>query len=300
MGSTECQATGLTQNNSTYYLDTATATFQPKPPTGYNPNAQLATFTAGSSYGVFNLYSKSTTVVQYQIYVGSGFSLSNNFNWVRMDPHEQSQNNPYSGNYVIRKQKKGIKNTTTQKIPGNPSAKPNPWLDTNGVLWVTINHSGFISDYQNLITSNQQKTSKKYQKVQDSCFPADICSQANNSCVVNPSFTQAQASLDTDLAVPVQNICNYWATRTTQEVADTKPSSTKSKVYLNDCPYGGCLGFVFQLPNTWNTTSYKLSSFLGAPYSINYNQNQKSIRTLIQSTGSSCLPPSSAGNFPQN
>jgi hypothetical protein len=159
----------------------------------------------------------------------------------------------------------------------------NPRYDAStGLLTVTLSHINSQDNYTNTINSGTAI---------DICYPANLC-QANkqaNQCTLNTAFTEP------GLTDTIDNICKYWATRTTQEMTDT-PATTGSAgtVYLNDCPNGGCLGFAFTLPTGFTPVAYSnqgTTPFLKAQWPT-------SLQTTPGSTAT-CPTPPAGGNFPK-
>lgn len=261
------QSPGLTMNTGTYYVDTNSGRL---PNNSYPTNkADPATFETGNSYVLYNLYGNSGTQVTYQLYVGKSF-LSGNFTWVTVDPHTQQG----TGQLQV-KSVSGAGNYPLQTTGCVPSASTSPmgsstacYDSTTGVLTVTLVHdkAGYTPDLAS---------------VADACYPNNLC-QINgkgNACDVNPS-------VNGDLKGQVGEICQYWVTRTSTEVKDTS-----GKVYLNDCPSGGCLGFAFTLPSGFTATPY----YNGTQYVVAPQPYTALTPTLIsstlQNTGFKCPAP---------
>lgn len=258
VGTQTGSAPGLTMNNGTYYIDTVLpSSYQTQPNIG-----QLVNFAADNTYAVFNLYGNTRTTVTYQIYVGTDFSIADNFRWVLANPHVNEGGN-------------GIQ---INDLNGTPTASSAVGLDENGILTVVLSHEGY----------------RNYAKINSSepCYPANLCSAKENntmgsqktSCVVSKKFKEVGLQDD------INSICNYWVTRTSREGADG--------VFLSDCPQGGCLGFRFTLPSDFEPPSTPdgiLNFVLPGKYASCYKREKPWTIGLLQvpSSNATCPVPTS-------
>ena len=279
MGAYIGQAPGLTMNKGIYYIDTDT------PIQTAGAGISLASFTAGNTYGVYNLYANSKTSVQYQFYVGTGQALSSlAFNWIRVFPHVSIASSSAGSLKVSVDTSDNA--ATTQIIPSlSIPSQTNPYYDSvSGMLYVTLSHAGYKGFYQNTIS--QKQANSNYDS--EVCYPRNLCTMStNNQCVRSSTFTES------GLKTQINEVCQYWATRTTQEMEDTLATTNSAgTVYLNDCPTGGCLGFSFTLPSGFTPRPYK-----GAIGTSNFTSSQFTT-TLSALNGSTCPIPPATGNFP--
>jgi hypothetical protein len=274
MGAYIGQAPGLTMNDGIYYVDTNSQN-QPNyssmvPP----PPIYPATFQGGKTYGVYNLYANSKTSVTYQVYVGSGFNATTDFEWILVDPHTLKGG---QGQFLV------TENTTPPPPPSAGRNQKNPRYDaTTGLLTVTLSHVNSQGNYTNTINNGTAS---------DICYPANLCeaNKQSNQCTLNPAFTEL------GLTGTIGDICGYWATRTTQEMTDTVATTgSAGTVYLNDCPAGGCLGFAFTLPTGFTPVPYSnqgTTPFLQAQWPTSLQNTPGSTAT--------CPTPDPSGNFPK-
>lgn len=268
MGAYIGQAPGLTMNNGVFYIDTNSQNQTASGP------VTPAGFLGGKTYAVYNLYANSDTSVTYQVYVGTGFNLAADFEWILVDPHTLKG---------AQGQFKVSVNTTPPPSKSAPRGLDNPRYNRgSGMLTVTLAHSNSQQNYTNTITNGTGS---------DICYPNNLCQTdtQKNQCVLNANLFK-----ESGLEKTIDDICAYWVTRTTQQMTDTQASTASTgTVFLNDCPVGGCLGFAFTLPAGFAPVAYSnkgTAPFTKAQWTTSLQQTPGS--------SSSCPTPPANGNFP--
>lgn len=173
----------------------------------------LNVFRGGQTYYVFYLYAKPETKQTYQIYVGDGFDLKNDVMMVRAD---------ISGTNVLP--------FKSEDFPDSPS-NPHPWhrAYSSGILTVTVD----LTDYEGDFINTRE----------DFCQPKSMCNW-------NTSESVCECSKDlNDPSSPLYNPALY---KDCMEKTGTEGRTICSWAGNDiDCPEGGCFGFSFKLPDSF-------------------------------------------------
>lgn len=258
MGAQIGAAPGLTMQNGTFYVDTDAQAMSCVKATGYAP----ATFTAGDAYLVHHLYASDDSAVTYQIYVGTNYQ--DNGQWVRVNPHKHSV---ASANQM---------SVVAKSTPFGSAS----YDQTSGILTVTLDNSTIESDYAFPATAAAAA---------NACQPRNLCQPdiAHQQCTLASSFSEP------GLSNTVKDVCEYWVTRTNAVGADA--TYTDDRVFLNDCPEGGCIGYAFTLPSGFSGSSYASA---GLGLASCYQQADWDIQ--LKQTDTQCPAPTNQGNFCAN
>jgi len=216
VGAQNGQAPYLTAAGGIYYIDTDTA--GPSTSCVAGSTIGLATFSAGSSYVLYQLFAKQDTKVTYQLYVDPDATGQ----WVWVQPHLS--------------QAGASNNMLVQPItdPVVLAALGSPMPNAAGILELTIDSSAIADQF--LFTSRTGD---------EQCLPRDTCQLAANGSQCALADTFVEPGLETS----VGEICSKWVTW----VDGSTPGSDLS---LSDCPASGCLGYQFNLPMSWVAQSY--------------------------------------------
>lgn len=261
MGAQNGQAPYLTANHGVYYIDTDTSsqttscilggTFEP------------ASFTAGSSYVLYQLFAKDDSKTTYQLYVGDAAAGQ----WVWVQPHLSVAGGP-SNNLAVEPI---ADPTLLAKL--TPNAKIN-----SGVLEVVFDSSLIADQFSFTARADDEK-----------CVPRDACQVATDGskCELATAFSES------GLEDVVGSICEKWATR----VAGT--TATSGSLSLSDCPASGCLGYSFTLPTMgWEPTSY---ADVGAGLTTCFPDDaawDRPLQVISQDQTVCSMPPAPAGFCP--
>lgn len=197
---------------------------------------QLAKFSKGKSYLVYNLFARNDSKITYSFWTGATSLAALAPRFVRVEPHQPKSHFAQS----------------EVKLECDPTTGTG-WCAgtlvtlTDGVLTVTLDHSKIKESFQ---------TSKR--KDYESCMPRDFCSfdaasKRCKSCATTPGSCLPAVAGDVskrlraaDLAsmgtAAIDSICEQWSTLASGTV-DNEPG----ELSLTDCPDGGCLGFTFTL-----------------------------------------------------
>lgn len=245
-----------------------------------------ATFTAGGSYVVYNLFARNDSVISYQLHVG-GDDVNGpgaiNGRFVRVTPHLTSTDNT-NGLSSFRSL---VVDACDPTVAGGWCASmPMPTVE-NGVLTVTLDQRSIAADFQASERADY-----------DRCMPRDVCyfdgTQCQpclndpSKCIRQDDFLstdlQAMNHVDASGKMPLDVVCQDWNT-----YASGTTSATLGELSLVDCPAGGCLGFAFTMaPSFVGNQTYAQK---GEPLSHCFNQASWMDDALIARTeqGSSQL-----------
>jgi hypothetical protein len=230
VGAQNGQAPYLTDADGVYYLDTNTAA---QTTTGDRPypggqttdcipggNYQVATFTAGQSYVLYQLFVTDDARTTYQIYTGGADGQ-----WAWVQPHLSTASGPVNNMAV-----------TPISDPSLVAAlNANVTQHVDGVTELVFDSSLIADQFAFTARAADEK-----------CLPRDACQVQTGGaqCALAADFTEP------GLTTTVGAICEKWATR----VAGTTPDS--QGLSLSDCPASGCLGYIFTLPSGWTPQPY--------------------------------------------
>ncbi|MEO8605076.1 MAG: G8 domain-containing protein [bacterium] len=261
MGAENGQAPYLTADNGVYYIDTDSAAQTTA--CIANDNFSTAPFAAGTSYVVYQLFSKDNSKTTYQLYTGPTATGQ----WVWVQPHLTSATGP-SNNLVVTP----ITDTTLL-----PKLEQRAVYGSDGVLQVTFDNSLIADEFTFTLRDDDEK-----------CIPRDACAITTDGagCGLASGFA------DPGLAGIVGSICEKWATR----VAGTTAAS--GGLSLSDCPASGCLGYSFTLPSDWTAESYATA---GAPLVSCFPQDaawDRPLQVISQDATVCAAPPTPAGFCP--
>lgn len=287
MGSSIFQANYLTmaippdlegQQGALYYIDTSSEQMQSLSCVKARTQVtQLASFDAGNSYLLYNLFARDDAKISYQLYVGEGAELASvQPRYVRVTPRIFGGTNPSATKSTVR----------DACVPGEPGTwcadMPVPTLQ-DGVLTVTLDQRFIADDYR-------ISTRPDYER----CMPRDVCYYDESvercePCIDDPSKCIRQGDfLDEDRRVmnrtdatgrqPLETLCQDWAS-----YASGTHDRGREGLSLIDCPTGGCLGLAFTMPPGF--VGNKSYAEIGAPLATCFDEALWTQNQLIARTG---------------